>query len=106
MPESGATVGKQARRSYRRALLCLAFAALAAVSPAQADRGGRDGDSRGADRAASERKDTGAAHAAQIAESRYGGKALKVSPKGGGAYNVRLLLPDGTVKSVTVNAGD
>jgi hypothetical protein len=106
MPESGETVGRQARRLYRRALLCLAFVGLTAISPAQAERGNRHGDSRGADRAATQRNDAGAGRAARIAEDRYGGKALKVSPQGGGTYSVRLLLPDGTVKSVTVDAGD
>lgn len=46
------------------------------------------------------------AQAAQIAKKRYGGKVLSVTKKGGEkpAYKVKLLLDDGRVKVVTVDA--
>ena len=98
MRKPGTSFGTGAR-TLCRALLCLVLAGLAAV-PAQADREHRQGARQEA------QGDAGAARAAAAAQSRYGGKVLKVSPQGGGSYNVRLLLPDGTVKSVTVGAGD
>lgn len=106
MPESGKTINS-VTRSYLRVTLCFVFAGLMAAAPAQADRRDhRQGAGREAAGSASQR-DTGAARAARTAEGRYGGKALKVSPQGD-SYGVRLLLPDGTVKSVTVDgaAGD
>lgn len=43
------------------------------------------------------------AEAARIAQSRYGGKVLKVKrEKDGRRYKVRLLLDDGRVKEVVV----
>lgn len=95
----------QGARLYSRALLCLVCAALMAVSPAHADREDREASRR--ETAQRGGQDSGgAARAAALAQGRYGGKVLKVSPRGGSSYNVRLLLPDGTVKSVTVDAGD
>lgn len=46
------------------------------------------------------------AQAAQIAKKRHGGKVLSVTRKGGDspAYKVKLLLKDGRVKVVTVDA--
>lgn len=94
-------------RHYRRALLCLVFAGLAAAAPAQADRGGspRQGDGARHETQRGGHGNGGEARAAAAAQSRHGGKVLKVSPQGD-SYNVRLLLPDGTVKSVTVDPGD
>jgi uncharacterized protein YcfJ len=105
MSKPGSSIQPSAR-SRRRALLCLACAGLMVAAPAQADRGGRH--SQGGQHEAGKRsgQGDGAARAAAIAQSRYGGKVLKVTPQGGGSYDVRLLLPDGTVKSVTVDAGD
>lgn len=103
MYKPGEAIAKGARPSRRALLLCcLLCTGLAA--PVQAERA--DG-RREASRQHQGQRDAGAARAAAIAQARYGGKVLKVSPQGGGSvYNVRLLLPDGTVKSVTVNAGD
>ena len=42
--------------------------------------------------------------AVQIAQSRHGGKAIKVERRGD-VYWVRLLLPNGRVKEVAVPAG-
>lgn len=118
MQKPGKAINNSGARPYLRALLCVACAGLLASAPAQAERGkSRQGAGREADRASTQQqdeqrpkkqnaqRDTGAARAAQIAEGRYGGKALKVAPQGN-AYGVRLLLPDGTVKNVTVDTGD
>jgi hypothetical protein len=119
MPKSGViTQDNNSVRPYLRTLLCMVCAGMLAVGPAQAERGNnRQGGGREAHGAAMQQQaqqrpqkqntqqDTGAAQAAQRAEGRYGGKALKVSPQSGG-YGVRLLLPDGTVKNVTVDSGD
>jgi uncharacterized membrane protein YkoI len=95
----GEVMNKGARHGRRALLCCLLSVAFAAV-PAQAER-------EDARREASreQQRDAGAARAAAIAQARHGGKVLKVSPQGGSFYKVRLLLPDGTVKSVTVDAG-
>lgn len=92
-------------RKGGRALLWLVCAWLAVAAPVHADRGKNH--DQGARREAHRegRDDGGAARAAAAAQGRHGGKVLKVSPQGG-SYNVRLLLPDGTVKSVTVDTGD
>ncbi len=42
------------------------------------------------------------AEAAALAQQRYGGEVLKVS-RNGNNYQVRLLLPNGRVRSVTVD---
>jgi uncharacterized membrane protein YkoI len=112
MSNSGETVFAGARLP-RALLFCLVIInALAAAAPAQAGHGNHQHEDRqGAQtdnsrQAQGQRDAGGAARAATIAESRYGGKVLKVSAQGGGAYSVRLLLPDGTVKSVTIDAGD
>lgn len=46
------------------------------------------------------------AQAAQIAKKQYGGKVLSVTKKGGDrpVYKVKLLLDDGRVKVVSVDA--
>lgn len=87
------------RSCGRWPLFCLAFAGLIAAAPVQADREDRQGPRQ------HQGQGDGSARAAAIAQSRYGGKVLKVTSQGG-SYRVRLLLPDGTVKSVTVGAGD
>lgn len=103
MYKPGEAVNKGARPSRRALLLCCLFCAGLAAAPAQAERADAR---REASRQQQGQRDGGAARAAAIAQAQYGGKVLKVSPQGGGSYNVRLLLPDGTVKSVAVNAGD
>lgn len=104
------TMFKRARASCRALLFCMAAAilAVAAPEPARAGRGNqhRQEHAEGAARQQGRSGADGAARAASIAASRYeGGKVLKVSPQGN-AYSVRVLLPDGTVKNVTVEAGD
>lgn len=50
-----------------------------------------------------QKHDIGQARAAAIAQSRYGGKVLKINRQNG-IYHIKLLLPSGTVKSVSVDA--
>lgn len=50
-------------------------------------------------------QDIGQAQAAAIAQSRYGGKVLKISRQGN-TYRVKLLLPSGVVKTVSVDASN
>ncbi|HEX5055667.1 MAG TPA: hypothetical protein VFX02_04130 [Gammaproteobacteria bacterium] len=81
--------------------------AATAPLPAQAGHGNQHRQERAEGGARQhDRSDAGgAARAAATAESRYGGTVLKVDRQGDG-YSVRILLPDGTVKNVTVEAGD
>jgi uncharacterized membrane protein YkoI len=99
--KSGEVMNKGARHG-RRALLCCLLCAGLAVAPVQAEREDARRETSGQQQG---QRDGGAARAAAIAQARHGGKVLKVSPQGGSFYKVRLLLPDGTVKSVTVDAG-
>lgn len=50
-------------------------------------------------------QDIGQAQAATIAQRRYGGKVLKISRQGN-TYRVKLLLPSGVVKTVSVDASN
>lgn len=52
--------------------------------------------------AAAEQRLISKAEAAALAQQRYGGEVLKVS-RNGNNYQVRLLLPNGRVRSVTVD---
>lgn len=48
-------------------------------------------------------RNIGPARAAAMARSRFGGRVLKVQHRGA-VYRVKLLLPDGKVKSVYIDA--
>jgi hypothetical protein len=110
MSQPTETTFKGARASCRALLFCVAAGILAVTAPlpAQAGHGNQHRQERAEEGTPQQhdRSDAdGAARAAEIAESRYGGTVLKVD-RLGDAYSVRILLPDGTVKNVTVEAGD
>ncbi|MBN7797845.1 PepSY domain-containing protein [Parahaliea mediterranea] len=96
------------RRSRRPgplpALLSALLLALGPCGDALAQRQGdprQGGDQRDRDRAQQEQPRLSAREAAAIAQSRHGGKVLKVTRKGG-AYRVKLLLDSGRVTTVTI----
>ena len=65
------------------------------------NQGTRPGPDQGMSLHDGRKRDVGADRAAEAAQRRFGGKVLAVQPRGD-SYRVRLLLPDGRVKTVVI----